>query len=306
MGKCTYIYRRSDIAEFPNQPRTDHIIDPRRAYDPSTSARRCQRAIMPAPAAHKFAMELIERIIDSLQDNLRTVANFSLTCRALHVRSRAMIFHTIHVFHRYRLDELRALLDRDPTLGLLVRVIMISDTWPMQNPPRSSLLEVAPVVLAHRLPNLYELQFGGLATTFSVEDLRHAPCRPGVLACLGSYSSLQALRLTEVSVISIHKLAQFLVSFPSLRDLLCMGLRCVNPNSDGPWTGLSWVWYPRFMGRLRLSALRVSCPFDIPTCGNVNVHLDDLNSHSVTLRGTCLGNDDTEHDPWWRSSASRP
>ena len=212
----------------------------------------------PSPASRKFAFEIIEIIIDALRHDPPSLANFSLTCSGLHVRSRIHIFRTIHIRGQERLDALTALLDHDSTICSLVRVVAISD----ENDARSgtsSFFNVAPVALAYKFPNLTGLQFNGhIAPIYRSAPGSHGPSfRREVHACLRQYASVKALHLKNV-VASVHELAQMLVSLPVIQDLLCMNVRGGRRPSSGTWSR-----HPRFVGRLHLSTLRVRCAFII-------------------------------------------
>ena len=148
-----------------------------------------------------------------------------------------------------RLNAICALVDQDPTICPLVRVVEIDDRW-IGIVAIPSLANIALVVLAHRFPHLSNINLFNHPNSGKPLAINRQS-----RACLTGYSSVQALRLDSIVVPSIQGLAHLLVSLPSLRDLLCKNLR--NYRSK-PESG-AWKRHPCLMGRLFLSSLKVSC-----------------------------------------------
>ncbi|TBU40895.1 WD40-repeat-containing domain protein [Dichomitus squalens] len=158
-------------------------------------------------------VDVIEDIIDMSSNDLWTLCNFSLSCRALLDRSRRHIFVHIYIRRKDQLENLSEFLDARPWLPPLIKQVTIS---PGDYP---ELLGVVPLPLFTRLPNLH---YWGLKDTYSEDRFTLVMHRSALLGLRAHGTHINCLTISGVFFPSCADLGRFLLAFPRVQDLTCI------------------------------------------------------------------------------------
>ncbi len=183
-------------------------------------------------------LEVAEKIIDLLRRDVRLLRSCALICRGWHPRARYHLMTSIRVQSR---DELFSICDyfkSNPHLASLVRSLSVAPV----EAGSLSLLEVVPVRLVSRLPNLHRYVMRNSST--SALDIKSSGVRLTIhrstIIQIKTYLHVDALSLGPLEFRAISELARFLIALPSLRRFECTRLRVVNQGDFGTGpTGLT-------------------------------------------------------------------
>ncbi|TFK80335.1 hypothetical protein K466DRAFT_447106, partial [Polyporus arcularius HHB13444] len=96
-------------------------------------------------------LEVAEKIIDLLRRDVRLLRSCALICRGWHPRARCHLMTSIRVQSRDELFSICDYFDSNALLASLVRSLSVAPV----DAGSLSLLEVVPVRLVSRLPNLH-------------------------------------------------------------------------------------------------------------------------------------------------------
>ncbi|PIL30118.1 hypothetical protein GSI_07741 [Ganoderma sinense ZZ0214-1] len=115
-------------------------------------------------------IEVYEAVIDEASDTPASLRLLSLTCSAFLPRSRYHLFSCIIIRSVQQMESSSLLLDSCPWLPPLIRKVTLSAPVPEVNSiPNLRLLDVVPVRLLSRLPNLRALEMEMRAYEYDVE-----------------------------------------------------------------------------------------------------------------------------------------
>ena len=169
--------------------------------------------------------EVLEAIVDQANDSTVSLRHLSLTCTTLLPRSRYHLFSSIVIRTVQQLESSSEFLDSCPWLAPLVRKVTLFVAIPRDNSkPNTRLLDIVPIPLLTRLPNLR-------AWTMGAGDNKSANVSPSLslhhsaLRCYRKHG--QRIRSLELSIIVFHSISDFrgLVSaFTGLDNLTCYGI----------------------------------------------------------------------------------
>ena len=168
-------------------------------------------------------IEVFESVIDSASDNPASLRLLSLTCRAFLPRSRYHLFSCIVIGSVEQMESSSEFLDACPWLPLLVRKVILSVQVPEDNSiPNVRLLDVVPVYLLSRLPNLRTWRMGMRECTY---DRKKGPWLSLHHSALWRYQKyggrIQNLELIGVIMEDMSDFMGLLSAFTSICSLTC-------------------------------------------------------------------------------------
>ena len=178
-------------------------------------------------------IEVFEKVIDEASDNTASLRLLSLTCRAFLPRSRYHLFSCIVIRSVEQMESSSEFLDACPWLPLLVRKVTLSAQIaddvlsPVQVPedntiPNLRLLDVVPVPLLSRLPNLCAWGMEMRAYDYDVESGPWLSFHRSALWCYHKYGGcIQELELISVTMEDISDFMGLLSAFTSIHSLTC-------------------------------------------------------------------------------------
>ena len=189
--------------------------------------------------------EVIERIIGYSSNDLNTLRSFSLTCRQLRPRSFGLMVSRVRLRSRQDVFKFCDHLQAKPSLGALVRAIVVD---PVDFPP-FPLLRI--------LPNLSQI-------TFISRVDRYAPVPRGIpRSSLTSYlcsgSRISTLHLSQTYRWTSQEFCRLLLAFKDVRELTCGEVQVVSTKSNALHTELL---KQRLSQRLHLRSLIVGRMYD--------------------------------------------
>ena len=197
-------------------------------------------------------IEVFEKVIDEASDNTASLRLLSLTCRAFLPRSRYHLFSCIVIRSVEQMESSSEFLDACPWLPLLVRKVTLSAQIaddvlsPVQVPedntiPNLRLLDVVPVPLLSRLPNLCAWVMETRAYDYDVESGLWLSFHRSALWRYQKYGGrIQNLELTGITMEDLSDFMGLLLAFTSVHSLTCSGIdfrRPKEPNS--PYDSIS-------------------------------------------------------------------
>ena len=173
----------------------------------------------------RLPTELLEAVIDEASDNPGTLCNLSLTCITLLPRSRVRLFSGLIIRTVQQLAVSRDFLDSRPWLPTLVRKVTLHIFIPRDNTkPNIRLLDVVPIHLFTRLPNLF-------MWTMETADLSGPSCPPSLALCnsaLWCYriygGHIRSLELSRIRFHSKSHFRGFISAFTGLNSLACYSI----------------------------------------------------------------------------------
>ena len=162
---------------------------------------------------HVIPIDVLEAIIDQACDHPRSLRTISLTCRTFLPRARYHLFHRIIIRNSEQMRSVPTFLHERPWLLPLVRAVTFdADRETLPYPYR--LIEVVPVPLLTKLPNLCRFEFYLVSYKPSLSLSRLTLC------AFRMYSTpVQHLELHRVGFSSIDDLMRYLSAFPNLSRL---------------------------------------------------------------------------------------
>ncbi|KAI1783853.1 hypothetical protein LXA43DRAFT_293548 [Ganoderma leucocontextum] len=199
-------------------------------------------------------IEIFEAVIDQASDYSTSLDRLSLTCPAFLPRARYHLFSNIVIRSVERMDAFCKFLDSHPwapTLVCKMTLAMALHYDPCT--PTIRLLDVAPIHLLSRLPNL---------RAWRMEVNECGPKgQPGVLSphlsALSCYERhggrIQDLALSNISFDNLSDFQRLVSAFPGIRSLSCSQIRfrTTTEHLDGAGT-ITVAQSPR-LKRLRVS-----------------------------------------------------
>ena len=199
----------------------------------------------------RLPVEVCEVVIDQASDNPQSLHHLSLTCIAFVPRARYHLFTSIIIRTMEQMDTCLGFLNAHPWISPRVRKVSFSASIPQDNHlPNVHLLEVVPVHVLNRLPNLrgwsMEVQFSG-----------HLPQKTPFLSLhrsvLRSYrkyvGGIHDLHLNHITFNDIFDFTGLVSSFTTIRSLSCAHISVRTKREPDPS-----LYKP---GTLRLSTLEV-------------------------------------------------
>ena len=173
----------------------------------------------------QLPLEVLEAVIDQASDNPMSLRNLSLTCATLVPRSRYHLFSHFIIRTVQQLEESSEFLDSCSWLPPLILKVSLFATIPQNNSKRHILLDVVPIHLLTRLPNLR-------AWTTGTEDWEPTVVVPSLalhhfaLRCYRKHGG--HIRSLELSFIEFRSKSDFkglISAFTDLDSLTCYGIR---------------------------------------------------------------------------------
>ena len=109
----------------------------------------------------RLPIEVSEAVIDEASDDTESLRNLSLTCSAFLPRSRYHLFSSICIQTVEQMESSRDFLDMHPWVLPLVNRVALSIKVPdSYSRPNIRVLDVVPVDILTRLPNLFMWTIG--------------------------------------------------------------------------------------------------------------------------------------------------
>ncbi|TCD68715.1 hypothetical protein EIP91_009999 [Steccherinum ochraceum] len=170
--------------------------------------------------------ETLENIIAFLWSDRESLLGCSLVSHRWHSAARPLVFRSVAVKNKNRLDELEDLLSREPIVGWWIKSVFIdtsrTGTWMMDIHSNGGSFDVVPrPVLVERLKKLRSLKFKGLLGL----DLRNELSAVFLQSIIQSFpSSVESLTLIDCRGHDGFFLA-LMHSFPRLRALQSIRMR---------------------------------------------------------------------------------
>ncbi|TFK79691.1 hypothetical protein K466DRAFT_469539, partial [Polyporus arcularius HHB13444] len=157
-------------------------------------------------------LEVAENIIDQLGGQIHSLRKCALTCRGWNRHARYHLVAAIRVRSREDLYSICDYFTSNPRMASLVRTLSMS---PAETEKRLFLLEVLPVDLLKRLPNLQrysilcERWLNSPSVSFHDTTLLH----------IKTYLHVEELNLDHLNFRTSVQLARVLMALPRLRRL---------------------------------------------------------------------------------------
>ncbi len=166
----------------------------------------------------ELPIEVSEAVIDQASDDNESLCNLALTCVSFLPRSRYHLFSSIRIWDVEQMKSSRDFLDAHPWLLPLIHKVTISAEESVDHDkPNPHLLDIVPVHLLTRLPNLRVWTMGPSSAGEGWLSLHRS-----ALSVYRRYSShIQSLELSDIS---FHRFSDFtgLVSaFTSIHTFTC-------------------------------------------------------------------------------------
>ena len=187
-------------------------------------------------------IEVFETVIDEASDNPASLRLLSLTCREFLPRSRYHLFSCVVIRSVEQMESSSSLLDACPWLPPLVRKVVLSVQVPEDNSiPNVRLLDVVPVYLLSRLPNLRTWRMGMREYTY---DRKKGPWLLLHHSALWRYQKyggrIQNLELTGITMEDLSDFMGLLLAFTSVHSLTCSRIDFQRPKEpNSPYDSIS-------------------------------------------------------------------
>ena len=169
----------------------------------------------------RLPIEVLEAVIDEASDDPWTLRNLSLTCITLLPRSRVRLFSRLVIWTVQQLEEVPEFLDSRPWLPPLVRKVTLFVIIAKDNKPNIRILNVVPIHLFIRLPNLR-------AWTMDTEDTVLYTGGPSLslhhsaLRCYRIYGGhIRSLKLSYIQFRNKSDFRGLISAFTGLNSLAC-------------------------------------------------------------------------------------
>ena len=165
--------------------------------------------------------EVVVGIIDQLQDDIQALRNCALTCRQFRPRSRFHVLTRIRLNRKDQLESLYELLDRESFLGGFIRSVAIS------------LLDVVPLPLLARLPNLSHLRLIGVNP--EINPPRNISLHSSTLLCCRQFGTrIRTLSLHHVYFANTMAFTRLLLALQNIRCISCHSVYIGAGGEGGP------------------------------------------------------------------------
>ncbi|PIL29232.1 hypothetical protein GSI_09281 [Ganoderma sinense ZZ0214-1] len=171
-------------------------------------------------------IELFEEIIGHTSDNTVSLQHISLTCHAFLPRARYHLFTSIRIHTVQQLDSSGEFLDSHPWLTPLIRCVafcvLTAAPGSLSAPAdrASRLLDVVPVHLLSRLPNIYIWRVGAEGYSPRGQAPSQLSLHRFAPSCYRKYGiSITNLELSNVRFDGISDFARLVSAFASIQSL---------------------------------------------------------------------------------------
>ncbi|TFK78710.1 hypothetical protein K466DRAFT_506853 [Polyporus arcularius HHB13444] len=175
-------------------------------------------------------LEVGENFIDQLSGHVDSLRSCALVCRGWNRHARQHLMVAIRVQSREDLCSIHEYFASNPRMASLVRSLCMAS--PLGGEKHRCLLEVLPVYLVKRLPNLQRYSIGRwtyfTAHTGSDQVSFHATA----LMHIKTYLHVEELHLEALRFRTSAELARVLIALPRLRRLQCRDLEADNLTAD--------------------------------------------------------------------------
>ena len=171
-------------------------------------------------------IETYEAVIDHARDDTASLQDLSLVCHGFLPRARYHLFSTVVLGNTQRVEDYAEFIGSHPWVGPLVRKLVHSSFVPIgQSDPIARMLDIVPLHLLCRLPNLHTWEIGmaGIECR-STEVGAVIPCRQDriALSSYGSFSyNVRNLELAWVSFEDISDFIELVSTFTGVQRLVC-------------------------------------------------------------------------------------
>ncbi|PIL33792.1 hypothetical protein GSI_04417 [Ganoderma sinense ZZ0214-1] len=174
----------------------------------------------------RLPVEVYESVVDQASDNAASLHHLSLTCTALLPRARHHLFSSIAIQTMEQMQASRDFLDAHPWLPPLVHKIALSISVSKSCSERNvHLLDVVPIHLLIRLPNLRAWSMGNNGFSFSGTAMPSLSLQRSVLQSYRSYGhSIHTLELSLVHFDAISDFTGLVSAFTGIRTLTCRNI----------------------------------------------------------------------------------
>ncbi|KAI1783250.1 hypothetical protein LXA43DRAFT_865752, partial [Ganoderma leucocontextum] len=161
--------------------------------------------------------------IDQASDDTASLRHLSLTCHAFLFRARYHLFSSILLQTPQRVESFSQFLDSHPWGPPLVRKLVHSTFVPISDShPTVRMLDVIPLHLLSRLPNLRTWEMGMAGTERRLVAGAWLSCHGSALSSYQSYSSnVRNLELAYVPFEHISDFIGLVSAFTSIHNLTC-------------------------------------------------------------------------------------
>ncbi|TFK79264.1 hypothetical protein K466DRAFT_505843 [Polyporus arcularius HHB13444] len=172
-------------------------------------------------------LEVGENFIDQLGGHVRSLRSCALTCRGWNRHARQHLMVAIRVQSREDLYSICDYFASDPRMASLVRSLCMAS--PPGREKHRCLLEVLPVYLVKRLPNLQRYSIGGW-TYFTGYD--QVSFHATALMHIKTNLHVEELNLNYLTFGTSAELARVLIALPRLQRLQYRGLKVYIKTAD--------------------------------------------------------------------------
>ncbi len=168
-------------------------------------------------------IEIFEAIIDQANDDAPCLRHLSLACHVFLPRARYHLFRSIVLQNAQHVESYSQFLDSNVWVRPLVRKLVHSSFTPIsESHPTAPMLDVVPLHLLSRLPNLRTWEMGMAGIGYRTEAGAWLSCRRTALSSYQNYSS-NIVNL-ELAYVPFEDICDFIVlvsAFTSIRNLTC-------------------------------------------------------------------------------------
>ena len=170
-------------------------------------------------------IEILEEVVDQSRDNSTSLRQLSLTCSKLLPRARFHLFAAIMIQTIQQLEYFPAFLDSRPwLLPLVQKITLFARVLPDNSERNIHLLEVVPVHVLSRLPNLRIWAMGrGIS---NVDKGPRLSFNRSTLRCYRKYGGhIQCLQLSSLLLDDISDFIGLVSAFTMLDTLTCTNIK---------------------------------------------------------------------------------
>ena len=182
----------------------------------------------------RLPTEVLEAVVDEASDNPRTLRNLSLTCITLLPRSRLRLFSGLVIRTVQQVGESAKFLDSRPWLAPLVRKVTFSILRRRRPNHNNHLLDVVPIHLLTRLPNLWAWKIEILLPMDAFDyflvaldsDSPPVTLHHFSLRCYRKYCGhIRSLELSQIAFRNKSDFRGLISAFTGLDSLICRSIR---------------------------------------------------------------------------------
>ncbi len=176
-----------------------------------------------------LSIDVFEAVIDQASDHVASLRQLSLICSAFQPRTHFHLFSSVHIRSVEQIQGAPMFLNTHPWVPPLVKKVSLSpgplsgDHWThVQNVP---LLDVAPVHILSRLPNLRTWKLELLGTPLTAAGLWLSFHR-SALSCYRRYGGrIQNLELLYLPFDDVSDFTGLVLAFTDIQSVTCSYVR---------------------------------------------------------------------------------